>query len=101
MRLRKIDSLEDYYYKCLFASVWRTRSVMDANAKAREIFQVNNNHYEPHLSLVYGFFPPEKKEKIIQQIGKFDYSFKVDELSLLSTAGGVLNWYELGRFPLE
>ena len=101
VKLGGIDALKDYYYKCLFARVTQTAELLEANEIAQRTFGTKER-YEPHLSLVYGYFPPEIKDATLKDIShKLDVSFRSDELYLFSTADGVANWYELGRFPMR
>ncbi len=90
------------YFKSLFLKVEKTKEVMDANLKAKEIFSYNKeSEYFPHLSLMYGNSSPDIKEKIISKLEKINLEFKVEELYLFSTAGKPENWYEIEKFDLK
>ena len=56
----------------------------------------------PHLSLMYGDFTPQIKEKIITEIGKkIPISFDVDNIHLFSTDSKPKNWRRIKKFPLS
>ncbi len=102
IRLTKVDYLDEYF-KCLFIKVEETEHVMDANAKAREIFNRQQDpKYMPHLSLLYGNFPPKTNEKIITEIGKdFDLTFEARSIHLFSCDGEPKDWYRVKGFGLK
>eukprot|EP00124_Ichthyophonus_hoferi_P000401 Ihof_evm11s14 gene=Ihof_evmTU11s14 len=53
------------YFQCVYASVNPTQDVLQANQKAREIFDIHSHPpFMPHMSLVYGDLPNEKKQEI-------------------------------------
>jgi len=90
------------YFRSLFLKVKKTKEVMEANLKAKEIFSYNKkSEYFPHLSLMYGNFSPKIKEKIISELGEINLEFKVEELHLFFTAGKPKNWYEIEKFDLK
>lgn len=97
----------DEYFKCLFINVEKTTEVMNANAKAREVFHeyIIDRHttaeYMPHLSLLYGNFSSQIKEEIIKKIGKeWNLTFETASIHLFSTEGDVKDWHKLKEFPL-
>jgi len=96
IKLTTIKGLEEYF-KSVFVKVEKTKDIMKANLKAREIFNKNSDSdYMPHLSLIYGNFPQKIKEEIISEIGdNLNLEFKVDKLHLFSTTENVENWYEV------
>jgi len=101
IRLTTLDYLDEYF-KCLFIRVEETKQVMDANFKAREIFnrQQDPKHI-PHLSLMYGNFTPMIKEGIIAKIGrKFNIKFEVGSIHLF-TSGEPKNWRRIKEFKLK
>jgi len=59
------------YFRCLFLRAKQTVEVMNANLKARKLFgRQNELKYMPHLSLMYGNFSSQTKERIIAEIGR-------------------------------
>jgi len=107
IKLTTVDYLENYF-KCLFIRVEKTEEVLGANLRAREIFdqyyvgQNQNEEYMPHLSLMYGNFPPQTKEEIIGETKRdFNATFKVEKLHLFLTAGEVKDWRKIKEVILD
>ena len=100
--LTTVDYL-DVYFRCLFLKVKGTKHVMEANSTARAIFNRQQDaEYMPHLSLLYGDFSLEVKEKIIASIGsEFNMSFEVKSIHLCSTNGEPKDWYRVKEFTLK
>ena len=82
------------FYRSLYILGERTRPLMRANELARELFgRVNDPPFNPHLSIMYGPFSPETKDKIIQQYGReFNVHFKVDSIYVCSDKGQPKDW---------
>ena len=102
IELAKVEYLNQYF-RCLFIKVNETSDVMNASIKANEIFNVKDDRkYMPHLSLMYGDFPPEQKEEIIKEIGQeFQSSFEISSIHLFSTAGNPEKWNRVKEFQLK
>lgn len=102
IRLTRVEYL-DVYFRSLFVRVEETDDVIDANKKARKIFnRPTDSEYMPHLSLLYGMFTVEEKEKIISCIRKeFNVNFEVKSIHLFSTDGEPKDWYRVKEFPLK
>ncbi len=102
IKLTVVDCLDEYF-KCLFIRVEETKEVIEANLKAREVFnQQAELAYMPHLSLMYGNFFLGIKEKIIKDIGReFNESFEVGSIYLFCTEGEVSDWYRVKEFVLK
>ncbi|MDI6602625.1 MAG: 2'-5' RNA ligase family protein [Patescibacteria group bacterium] len=102
IRLTKVEYRNEYF-KCLFIKVEETKDIINANLKAREIFNREwDSEYIPHLSLMYGDFLPEIKEKIIKEIGKkFDIIFAVNSIHLFTAEGRPEDWQRIKEFILK
>jgi 2'-5' RNA ligase len=102
VQLGEID-YHDEFFRSLFIRVAPTRPVLEANRKARLIFQRHQEpDYLPHLSLMYGEFPSSEKELIIARLGaEIQEQFKVRAIHLYLTAGHPRDWYRVGEFPLQ
>jgi len=102
IQLTTVDYLDEYF-KCLFIKAEKTDDLMEVNSKAREIFnRQEGSEYIPHLSLMYGNFPPEVREEIIKKMGKnFNLSFEIRSIHLFKTEGEVKDWYRVKEFILE
>ena len=102
INLKKADYLDEYF-KCLFIRAEKTKEIIEANNITRETFdQKSNPEYLPHLSLMYGNFSPEIKEKVLTNLGKqFNISFEVKSVHLFSTTGEVKDWHKIKEFLLK
>lgn len=99
IKLTTLDYLDEYF-RCLFANVEKSAWLIDANLKARKIFHRKDvPAFMPHLSLLYGNFPPAIKQRISIEIGSsFNFSFQVTSVQLWSTAGEPKAWFERQEF---
>ena len=104
IKLSTIDYLDEYF-RCFFIRAQKTEDVMKANLMAKEVFGLlqHDGEYTPHLSLLYGNFPSEIKEKIIAEIGKeLDVTFEVRSIDLFLTEGEDVNkWHRVKKFDLH
>lgn len=98
--LTTVDYLDEYF-RCLFATVEKTKWLADANTKARKIFHREDDpEFMPHLSLMYGDLSPTTKQRIIVEIGsRLEMSFPTT-LHLWSTNGTPQEWYKVQEFSL-
>ena len=85
IRLSRADYLSDYF-RCLFLRVEETKPVMEANLKARKVFnRYRDPKYMPHLSLMYGSLGPGVKETIVPRVGDyFEKRFEVRSIVFIS-----------------
>lgn len=97
--LNKVD-YQNYFFRALYVLVEKTEPLMKLHEKAKQIFgKIDVGEYMPHLSLLYGNFEPEIKEKIIQEIGSNQSStFTVNSLHLFKTEGEAHQWYHAREF---
>jgi 2'-5' RNA ligase len=93
----------DEYFKFVFIKVEETDDLMKVNLEARKIFKREGDpEYMPHLSLIYGNFSSETKQKIIKFVGKeFNLNFDVRSIHLVSTNGEPEDWYKVKEFILK
>ena len=63
-------SYQSEYFKCLFLKVNQSAPIMTAHAIACEVFQRTRETYMPHVSLVYGTYPEERKREIIAGVSR-------------------------------
>ena len=102
IQLDRVDYLDEFF-RSLFVRVKPTGPVLEANRKARLIFQQSQDpEYLPHLSLMYGDFPAAAKEEILAKIGReFRHRFKVRTIHLWLTEGASEDWHRVEEFPLN
>eukprot|EP00744_Colponema_vietnamica_P012911 GILI01018116.1.p2 GENE.GILI01018116.1~~GILI01018116.1.p2 ORF type:complete len:208 (+),score=17.90 GILI01018116.1:723-1346(+) len=94
---------KDLYFQCVFARVEETADVMGSNQCAREVFNRHNDpSFMPHMSLVYGNFPMEKKLTVFDELNEQirGVSFEVDCIELWNTEGPCNTWTLVKSFPL-
>lgn len=99
--LGAVDGLDEYY-RCLFAHIEETPPVLQANTVARAVFERQSDPpYMPHMSLLYGHFPADLKEKIMARTGRrIGRRFAAASIYLYSTFGKTRDWYCVGEYPL-
>lgn len=97
--LQNID-YEDFYFRTLFIRAEITEPLLTLHNRAKEIFGIENiPWYMPHISLLYGTFPNDLKEKIIAEIGR-DQTTAFDISSVHLIRGGeVKDWEIIKEFP--
>jgi 2'-5' RNA ligase len=102
IQLDRVEYLDEFF-RSLFVRVKPTGSVLEANRKARLIFQQSQDpEYLPHLSLMYGDFPTAAKEEVLAKIGReFRHRFKVRAIYLCLTEGEPKDWHRVEEFPLN
>jgi 2'-5' RNA ligase len=92
---------EDVFFRALYLTVRRSRPLMRANRLAADLFSLPRLPYRPHVSLLYGDLSARRKAAIIEQLQSVDFpSFETRSLHVVDTARPVLEWRELGEFPL-
>src|SRR3989344_3848760 len=69
------------YFRCVFFRA-EGEGLCDANARYRKIFGRQEDAFMPHLSLMYGNFPPEVREEISGKIGRLGESFHARSVHL-------------------
>lgn len=99
--LTTVDYLNEYF-RCLFVNVDKTQWLAESNIRARKLFHREDAPaFMPHLSLMYGNFPPTTKQRIIVEIGSTLVTrFEVTRLHLWSTHGAPSEWYKVQEFFL-
>lgn len=100
--LNKVD-YQEYFFRALYVLAEKTEPLVKLHEKAKQFFgKKNEAEYMPHLSLLYGDFKPEIKEKIIKEIGREQPSvFEVKSLHLFRTEGEADEWYSVAEFPFH
>ncbi|MDO8573164.1 MAG: 2'-5' RNA ligase family protein [Candidatus Daviesbacteria bacterium] len=93
---------QDFFFRALYVLAEKTAPLAELHRKAKMIFNKEAAPYMPHLSLLYGDFAPEIKEKIIQEIGSEQpTTFIVSSLHLFRTEGESNEWYSVAKFPFK
>ena len=98
--LRQID-YQDFYFRTLFVKAEITKPLQDLHNLAKQIFEKNIPPYMPHLSLLYGNYPVDLKEKIIKEIGKDQTAqFEISSVHLVR-GGEVEDWKIIKEFTFS
>lgn len=87
------------FYQSVFARVKKTDEIMNARNTAKQLFSVEadekKDHF-PHLSLMYGDFPRDEKERVLNAMGReFHIRFSVSNLLLIETSGKPKDWKKI------
>jgi len=95
VNMEEID-YENCYFRTLFVRVEKTEALLALHNRSKKIFKMDIPSYMPHLSLLYGTFPVETKEKIIKDIGRNQSTqFEISSAHLVK-GGGVEDWRIVG-----
>lgn len=91
------------YFQILFSKIEQTRSVLNANTVAQEVFGVDKGKYFPHLSLAYGDLSNEQVATLQQFVGQRNpiagTHFLAQSVELWRSEGTVEEWRKVAIFP--
>lgn len=83
---------EDYHFRTLFVRAIISPPLQNLHNRAKQIFEMEIPPYMAHLSLLYGNYPVDLKEKIIKEIGREQPAqFEVSSVHLIK-GGEVEDW---------
>lgn len=87
----------DKYYQSLYVHVKKSEALMKAYKTALQLFDIQEQEeFIPHLSLMYGDFSQEEKERILSVMGReFHIRFEVHSLLLVKTEGKPDEWEKI------
>jgi len=89
------------YYRCVLALAEPNKEIMEAAKTARELFtDYNKREYIPHLSLLYGNFSEEIKQKIVNELGDLSVEFKVNKIHLVTSGDIPEKWSVVKEYKL-
>lgn len=84
------------FYQSVFARIKKTDEILKARETAKRLFSVEADEKKdrfPHLSLMYGDFTREEKERVLNAMGReFHIRFTVSSLLLVDTSGSPKGW---------
>ena len=98
--LRTVE-FQDFYFRALFVRAESRDPLQTFYNRAKEIFAMPDlPEYMPHVSLMYGNFPPPVKEHIIKAIGR-DHTteFTVSSVHVFNTDGEAHTWSRVKELP--
>ncbi|MDZ7716348.1 MAG: 2'-5' RNA ligase family protein [Balneolaceae bacterium] len=87
------------FYQSVFARIKKTEEILKARETAQKLFSVEADDKKdqfPHLSLMYGDFTREQKERVLNAMGReFHIRFTVSSLLLVDTSGSPKEWKKI------
>jgi 2'-5' RNA ligase len=91
------------HFQCVFARVKTTAQLMKAHLLVKLALGVNQDHvFMPHISLVYGDFDMETREKMTQQIKLQTSSCRISSLTVVrSDSQDPKDWHIVAQIPLQ
>ena len=92
----------DEHFRCLFVRAVEPGALATAHEKAAAAFgRAPDPAFLPHLSLVYGTLPAERKRDLAREAGSvLGVRFEARSLRLWSTGGAVATWREIAAIDL-
>lgn len=92
---------QDYFWRTLFVYATKTPQLQALHDKAKQIFNMELPVFMPHLSLLYGMFPKDIKDKIISEIGSDQSAeFEIEKVTL-AKGGEIKDWKIIGEYSLQ
>jgi 2'-5' RNA ligase len=94
---------QDAYFKTLYIEITEKDQMIEYHKKASGLFETpDEGVYFPHLSLLYGNYPPEKKLFALQSIIlPQQKAFVADKIHLYKTEGETQNWKKIFTIELS
>ena len=93
------------YFRSLFIKAEVTEEIVEANQKARMLFNREDDPvFFPHVSLMYGNVPSETKEDILSEIGNdFHMTWEVHSIHLVLCSSNIVpeKWRRLQQFSFQ
>lgn len=93
-------SFSTTYFQSVFVYVKATADLMSARLRANEVFDRENSMYMPHISLLYGDFDMQTREKAMRSIEIFKLNYVADSLVVTPAAGNPKDWKHVAEFEL-
>lgn len=92
----------DLYFQSLFIHIAPSEELTRLRAESSRIFGMTDTvPYMPHLSLLYGDYPEERRRKTIDQMRPYaGESFIADRIFLYRTDGTPQDWENIGEFRM-
>lgn len=95
-------SFSTTYFQSVLVRVKSNAKLMQANLLAKQIFNLPNNLFMPHVSLMYGVDEMETREKIASEIKlPAGLSFQADKIIITPTTKDPKDWKHLTEIDLN
>jgi len=85
-------SFSTTYFQSVFVRVESTAELLDLNLDLKKEFEMENNVFMPHISLLYGVDDMRLREKIASDIKIARFSFRADRLIIVPVDGNPHGW---------
>lgn len=83
----------DTFFQSLYVHVEKNEALLNARKTAEQLFDHPEEEFMPHLSLLYGDFSRDEKERILNVMGReFHIRFPVHSILLVNTTGEPGRW---------
>ncbi len=101
IELADIDHLDEFF-RCLFVTVRPVESILRAHRAACRVFALQRAPYMPHVSLVYGKLPADRRKEIARGLSlPPGQAFDVRKMALYRVNGPVHQWKCIETFDLK
>ena len=94
-------SFSTTYFQSVFVRINSTTELMELNLKAKGLFNMENNVFMPHISLLYGIDDMKIRETVASKINLPNSSFIVDELIVTPATDNPDEWQHSLKVPLK
>ncbi len=92
-------SISTTFFQSVFVRVKSTAALMQLNIDAKELFNLDNNFFMPHISLFYGG-SLEERETLANEINLEKENFKAAKLVLAPVTDNPKDWETLAEISL-
>lgn len=101
IELADIDHLDEFF-RCVFVNVRQGKAILKARQAAYRVFARQWAPYMPHVSLVYGNLPADRRKEIAKGLSLLPgQAFYVRKMALYRVHGPVRQWKCVETFDLK
>ena len=93
-------SFSTTYFQSVFARVNSTAELTQLNLDIKDLFEIENDVYMPHISLLYGNHDMKIRERITKEIHLPPLSFVGQELAIIPHSENIGEWIPVEKIPL-
>jgi 2'-5' RNA ligase len=96
-------AIGDSFFHSVYIEVHVSEELVHAHMLALQAFGMSDDsEYKPHLSLMYGDFPIETKEKVLKSLTlPHQNSFTADTIYVFKTDGPATSWEQVAEVALQ
>ena len=85
-------SFSTTYFQSVLIRIKPTAQLLELNLELKQIFNMENNLFMPHISLLYGDYSMEVRESIVNRLESMNLNFSVDRLIVTPSTPNPKNW---------